>query len=394
MAPRRPSQGTAPKPAPGLLGPEDGPRSTRDIVVLAGPAEPRQDARYAFFLGAQWIFWISLGVVLLLLLNLFLDMPRGTVAALSRNPHPEQFTAYMGLLAHFLVYALWALGLSILVLSWEEQITGSLIFITGVGSHLFLPWLIFGVFGRTMATAAVAEGFREAGYFLTLLGMLKLAADGFLFFRTLPERLRSHAMVGFARHAEGQEAFAASANIFSPCWQLPYCREVIRVQCPAFLAKTKCWKFGRGCYCDDSMISRIISGEHLNVRTPHQARFVDGKPPCRQCYIYLEHQAHKLRWISPLTLPVAISLTFFIWPCYVKVWQLANGALNWLWSNAAYTVGTPLGPPEMHPTTPMGQIDADAVASIAQNLFGVVMGFFILICLLRAVERAIDQRGW
>src|SRR5690606_15002635 len=100
------------------------------------------------------------------------------------------------------------------------------------------------------AASSIIVPLRTAGYVLTVVGLIKGLLDLVLWFTELPTRMKQRADVGVDKKAEpAQQKVAAHANMFSPCWKLPFCREVIRKQCPAFLAKKRCWKFGRGCYC-------------------------------------------------------------------------------------------------------------------------------------------------
>ena len=111
------------------------------------------------------------------------------------------------------------------------------------------------------------------------------------------------------------------------------CREVIRKQCPAYLAKKRCWKFGRGCYCDEEMISRIIRGESLDVIKAPTRMSREGKPPCGRCYIYIEHQSHKFRMLSPLALPATLAGIFFGWPYYLQAFKVLDKAMDAVWKS-------------------------------------------------------------
>ena len=93
---------------------------------------------------------------------------------------------------------------------------------------------------------------QTTGFLLAVIGVLKQSYEVVMWALNLPNRMKQKADVGFAQQAEpAQRRVAREATMFSPCWKLPYCREVIRKQCPAFLAGKTCWKFGRGCYCDE-----------------------------------------------------------------------------------------------------------------------------------------------
>jgi hypothetical protein len=366
--------------------------------VLPDEETATEQAVSALNRAATWVFWISLVISGLLLFNLVFDVSKGSQAKLTAHVNAGPITTYLTLMAAALTGSLITLALSYLVLTWEDDSAGGILAGVGIVLHIGLPWLIFGTVGRTPATAAVAQGFRSAGFVLAVLGGLKLAWSSYRWLKTMPDRMRDQASVGIPGSARGQESQAAFANVFSPCWQLSYCREVIRRQCPAFLAKTKCWKFGKGCFCDEEMINKIIAGDQLSATvrsasTTHSKRRPGSKPPCRKCYIYLEHQGHKLRWCSPLALPLSVGLTFLIWPLYSLVWKTFGGALGWIWSHVAFSPVQVMGP-QPKGGNPVGQLGPEEVSALAQNLGGLFIGFFLLLVILRLTEMAIDRWGW
>jgi hypothetical protein len=185
----------------------------------------------------------------------------------------------------------------------------------------------------------------------------------------------------------------------SPCWKLPFCRESIRKQCPAFLARTTCWKFGRGCYCDEEMISRIVRGEALDMIKAPTRQSRQGKAPCERCYIYLEHQTYKFRMLSPLALPVTVLTIWLLWPAYSKAFQIANKGFDSIWNSLSFNVNK-LTPNALSTSAEsleaMGKIGNNAAefAHYAQNMFGVLLGFMMLIYLSKAIEWAIFKAKW
>ncbi|HLV80444.1 MAG TPA: hypothetical protein VKT32_09180 [Chthonomonadaceae bacterium] len=140
---------------------------------------------------------------------------------------------------------------------------------------------------------------------------------------------------------------------FAKCWQLPFCRESIRRQCPIFHAKTKCWKERVGCMCEENIIMLAMAGGEkeqppvgLNkdtgfvpigdlivksqketraqiptrvgprgVRIPTNPHLNEEqkRERCRNCVIYNEHQRQKYQLLSvPATLlvPLIVFLDF------------------------------------------------------------------------------------
>ncbi len=139
---------------------------------------------------------------------------------------------------------------------------------------------------------------------------------------------------------------------FAKCWQMPFCREGIRKNCPIYHASTKCWKERVGCVCEPHIItlnmdhgptelSKAASGgaagfvpigdlltssktERLStptrpgprgVRIPHNPHMSEGqkRERCRNCLIYKEHQRHKFNLLAPivtLLVPLLVYLNF------------------------------------------------------------------------------------
>lgn len=147
----------------------------------------------------------------------------------------------------------------------------------------------------------------------------------------------------------------ALIGAFAACWQLPFCREGIRIRCPIFHARTKCWKERVGCMCEENIILMAMGGGKeqptdmtapaavsggfvpigdlltknvektranvhtrvgpRGVRIPTNPHLSDGakRERCRNCVIYNEHQRQKYGLLSgPVTVavPALVALNF------------------------------------------------------------------------------------
>jgi hypothetical protein len=268
----------------------------------------------------------------------------------------------------------------------------------GIFLHLGTPLLLFNQVGRTAATGIIVLPLRQAGIVLIGLGLIKYAIDAAFWIRQLPERMQARADIGVAEKAEpAQRRLAKNSNAFSPCWQLPFCREVIRKQCPAYLARKTCWKFGRGCYCDEEMISRIIRGESLDTIKAPTRMSRKGKPPCGRCYIYLEHQSHKFRLYSPLAVPATVIGVYLLWPIYTKVFDGFNQYLNKFWDLVSFNPrNLATGSLKIDPQSvkDMSQLNPDQVTHVALVIFGVLLGFMLLIYISKFIEWAVYTAKW
>ncbi len=339
--------------------------------------------RAAAVLGGLALLYIIYGVV---------------SGALTQGGEDPRIISNIATAGGVLRWALLGAALGIFILMWDDRITGILTVILGLALY-FGAVPLLGAVGRTTAIWTLANQLSIGGHALAALGLAKCVCDLAGWVIELPERMRVRADVGVAQQAEPrQQREAQNANMFSPCWKLPFCREVIRKQCPAFIAKTTCWKFGRGCYCDEEMISRIIRGESMdNVKAPTRMSR-QGKPPCHRCYIFLEHQGLKYRIASPLAVPATIAIMYFGWPVYVGLTGKIGGSLQWLWDRLAF-----------HGTTAVTDVTSkiadqaakapstlspEQVQHAAQTMFGVLIGFYVLIMISKGIEWAIYKARW
>lgn len=161
-------------------------------------------------------------------------------------------------------------------------------------------------------------------------------------------------------------------GIVAKCWQLTFCRDAIRKNCPIFHHRTRCWRERVGCMCEekvirqamDSLINKdtssfnpfasdpepvpdpLIEGfsiasfstekkeeEKTSEKTVEFPVQTANRPPargkevkiphnpnlpmrfkverCQNCVIYNEHQRLKYQFFAPLTVLVVPALTFF-----------------------------------------------------------------------------------
>jgi len=348
---------------------------------------------------AMWLFKISVVVGLCALGWLTLNILGGNLAQLPDTAVGKQLTSDVKTTALVLSIALICISLTVIIVAFDEPSTGPVTVGIGIFLWLALPALLKMQIGDKatvqagIAVKGIVTTLWPAAYVMIFLGLVKTTIDGISWTIGLPDRMKKKANVGVNKKAEAaQQKVAAGANMFSPCWKLPFCREVIRKQCPAFLAKKRCWKFKRGCYCDEEMISRIIRGETLEAIKAPTRMSQTGKPPCGRCYIYLEHQTHKFRTISPLAFPGTIGAMFFIWPHYMKAFATFNARLDSFWARFSFS------PTSMTPESlvskvkdaeKVGQMDHTQIAHIGSIIFGVILGFMLLVWVTKFIEWAI-----
>ncbi len=148
----------------------------------------------------------------------------------------------------------------------------------------------------------------------------------------------------------------APIGAMAACWQLPFCRESIRVRCPIYHLRKRCWRERVGCMCEEVSIRQSLA--HIFDQTPKTGNldFATGleaapeqvtesavptgpKPDliripeirkdqvripynrsmpiqakrerCRNCIIYNEHQRHKYQLLAPLVVLGVPALAFW-----------------------------------------------------------------------------------
>lgn len=166
------------------------------------------------------------------------------------------------------------------------------------------------------------------------------------------ERTVNDAGLGKGMAAQ-QSGPAPMMGAFAPCWQLPFCRAAIKETCPIYHARTKCWKQGVGCMCEQNIIQLAMStgkqkisqeemketkgfvalGDLINkdekemlkniptrlgprgVKIPINPNITpqQQRERCHNCIIYTEHQRQKYNFFAPIitiTVPVLTFLQF------------------------------------------------------------------------------------
>jgi len=166
----------------------------------------------------------------------------------------------------------------------------------------------------------------------------------------------------------------ALIGAFAACWQLPFCRDGIRVKCPIYHARTKCWRERVGCTCEENIILLAMGGEKeqakdmtapptvsggfvpigdlltktaektkanipmrtgpRGVRIPTNPHLSDAakRQRCRNCVIYNEHQRQKYNFLSG---PVTVAVPAIVFWNFTNLVNMMGGVLTGLESIVA-----------------------------------------------------------
>lgn len=311
------------------------------------------------------------------------------------NP-TSQTISNMRLVGNLVVISSAAFVLSLLLLRMDEAETALFMGILGVVLYFGLPFGIGLILKQTnaspsQATEIINQKFVTAGQISLCIVLLRFL---YAFIRAIPEyraREAKKANVGFAEKAKSPSQLkSGKPSVFSRCWQLPYCRESVRKACPAFVARKTCWKFKRGCYCDEEMIAMIVRGESslgsgaaakragsANAKANAGAPKKKRKPPCGKCFIYLEHQNLKHRAVGPFILPAVLGIMYVLKDYLGVVYSTLAGLLNSMVSKFSFHAADAAskGP--------------DPLSKQSEYVIAFIIGVFMLIYLTKFVEYCI-----
>lgn len=264
----------------------------------------------------------------------------------------EQIAANLRMVGGICVIATAIFAVSVTLAHFENRdlilYMGALGFGFWFGFAFLVDWIVGQHGGNpaapNAAVGALALSVKKAGMCALVVALLRGAVVLFEWIREGPSLRKP--TVGVAQREKASVIRQRKMNAASPCWQLPYCRDSIRDKCPAFVAKKRCWKFGRGCYCDEQMIQSIVSGmdggntdSYAKAATTGITKKVKprSKPPCGKCYIFLEHQNLKYKFMGNFIVPAAVLVCIALWKPYTTVYDAALVRGQALWERMAFS---------------------------------------------------------
>jgi len=327
----------------------------------------------------------------------------GNAAHYETTTNPAQLVHFLTVASQVLCYSLLVLAASMLLLSYDDNRLGAIVAGGGLLLSFGFPLFLHAMLGATNVPASqMVPIFFNVGRMVLYIGLFKASIDLVLWAWNLPNQIKAKqsvaGAVGFGKTVESkQQKIARNANMFSPCWKLPFCREAIRVLCPAFLAGKTCWKFGRGCYCDEEMVGRIVRNEPIDQIKAATTRQSKEPAPCGRCYIFLEHQTYKFRLLSPLALPATILLMFGAWPLYNKLFTTFTLTYTKLFSTLSFTPKVPDAIKSSQDSINAAAATAlkpEDIAQYSSYIFAGLLAFLLLINISKFIEWAIFKAKW
>ncbi len=350
---------------------------------------------------------VAAGLSLAYLLFVILS---GTLAApLIAGSVLDQVKRNVNLAKVIFLWSLWSVMVALLARHYRSSVPGYLTLLAGMVCWALLP---LGVRSRVPENSyyplmqlaqSLITSFRISGGALIVLGFLRLVLGRIVL-------LASGGAAGarlLRRQPTGAEAAAArpyeSASLLHRCWELHLCREGLRRQCPRFLESVSCWRKRSGCYCDQDLVTRILTGSggdtrmHVEeemrvVRSPawqyqearqRRKRQRAKKAQCGQCPLYLEHQKYKYRALSWLSYPAGAALVAI---------AAANIRAGYEWVD--FRLGSLLAQFQVLPHPLAGKPFEAAPWLSAENAVVVIIGVLVVALILQLTEVAVFRLKW
>ena len=304
-----------------MQGRRRGAKETKPVRFL--PESVRKPLEHVVLVAAA-------GVILSLIYLMFIVLSGGLAAPIIRGTALDQVSRNVNLAKTAFLWSLWIVVVVAMIRHYRTESTGWVTMLVGVGCWALLPMIVRS---RTESTTAqelmqlgqsLITSFQTAGGALIVIGFLRVAM-GWIIVLASP----TQAAMRFSSYSPEAAAIAAERatehpSLMRQCWELHFCRSSLRSGCPRFIDGVSCWKKNSGCYCDQGLATRLLSGvganarakvaEELEVaqrRAKTQRKQKREKAPCGECPLYLEHQKHKYRVVSWLAYPAAAGIIGF-----------------------------------------------------------------------------------
>lgn len=270
----------------------------------------------------------SIGGVLSLAYLLFVIFSGGLAYQIVAGTALEQVTRNINLTKGLFLWCLWIVVFAAMLRHYKTESMGLVVMLIGAACWAVLPLIVRS---RTEATTArellelgqsLITSFQTSGSAMLVLGFLRFAVGRII---ALASPTRAAARFSGASHesaAIAAERALEKPSLMRKCYEMHFCRTSLRANCPRFLEGTACWKKKSGCYCDQGLATRLLTGVGAGARAEmaeelqaaqRRARLQSRKrrkpkAPCNECPIYLEHQKHKYRVVSWLAYPLAAAI--------------------------------------------------------------------------------------
>lgn len=208
-----------------------------------------------------------------------------------------------------------------------DDVMGYILLLVGAGLRWGMPVLVGSSLNDVAIAATTLPAYVAAQYSFVGTVALVTAAPFLLidFYRKLSEAKRRAArgpIVFTPGQTEEEDVPKGKMCVF--CWQMPYCRNYLRMYCQAYERRRSCWRIKSGCYCDEQMILRMMKRSNTSHVAGSDQRYAwiagdekgkqltgaQKRQRCRECAIYLDHQRQKYQVLGPLAFPASLLIMY------------------------------------------------------------------------------------
>ncbi len=231
----------------------------------------------------------------------------------------------MNLAKNAFLWSLWIVVVAAMIRHYRTESTGWITMLVGGACWAVLPLVVRS---RTESTTAqelmqlgqsLISAFQTSGGAMIVFGFFRVAVGRIIVLASPTQAAMRMGAYSPEVAAIAAERAAGRPSLMRQCWELHFCRSSLRSGCPRFLQGVSCWKRNSGCYCDQGLATRLLSGVGANTRAKvaeelevaqqrahtRARRQKREKAPCGECPLYLEHQKYKYRVLSWLAYPAA-----------------------------------------------------------------------------------------
>lgn len=276
---------------------------------------------------------------------------------------------------------------------YSHEFTGYVLLASGLLLYAGMPMMLAMVAGEPVGPIQlIINQFGQVGVTALVAAVPFVILD--LWFKVVGRRASSSrkSAVLLSKGSSG-----GGNQIYSKCWEMPFCRNYMRNYCKSFKDKKSCWKTKSGCFCDEEMIVRALEQESKSMmagadgakaKRPPAKTFTPSqkRERCRNCRIYAEHQNQKYRILCPLAFILPIG---FVWLEFASVNTWLHQALNWIDKFVARisVMPNPESDPQMRHF-----MDSISGSSVAQWVLIICFTMMAITWILRGLEFVIYSR--
>ncbi len=253
------------------------------------------------------------------------------------------------------------------------------------------PRIIASSGAQSQAVQIVLRHSVNAGIAIIAVVAVRVLWEIWLYIATGPKRTKEEREIEEEK-AKLKKPGAVTARFWARCWEMPYCHESVREQCPAYKARKTCWKYGFGCMCHPRLIEAVIMASTKGAKTAQERAIKAGYVrsdlaadvklskeertiPCSKCPIYIEHQRQKFRIVNPIAIVATLGGLAL---AYKPMMGLYRAFVQMLSNLAArFTLTDHVNPAEW-----FSYLDTPTV----RIFFFIIVGTLILAYVLKAIE--------